>query len=326
MRKAAGLPGQRLGLLGQTSSSQGTAVFSEMGSMGAGAGVEQVRHASNQAVKLRIRAITNIGKITKAMKMVAASKMRNAQVAVTTSRGIVDPFIRLFGDHPAITAPKMTSVAITSDRGLCGGLNSSIAKYTRALLKMNETAGENVVEQNLVAIGDKGRSQLNRTHEHLFKLSIADTYKVRVTFGQASMIAEELLKTNPDVVQVLYNKFGSAISFKPTISTVLMPEFMEKQSMEASGSKLDAYEMEASAERNDTLQDLAEFQLASVLYNAMLENNCSEHASRMTAMENSSKNAGEILGRLTVMYNRKRQASITTELIEIIAGASALMG
>jgi len=288
--------------------------------------MEQVRHASNQAVKQRIRAIKNIGKITKAMKMVAASKMRNAQNAVETSRGIVDPFVRLFGDHPAISAPKSVTVAITSDRGLCGGLNSNISKYTRALLRMNETGADGAVkEQTVVSIGDKGRSQLLRTDSQLYALSVADTYKVRVTFAQASLIAEELLKNNPDVIRIVYNKFRSAISFKPTVATVLLPDFMEQQASEPSGNKLDAYEMEASAERSDTLRDLAEFQLASTLFNAMLENNCSEHASRMSAMENSTKSAGEMLGKLTLAYNRKRQATITTELIEIIAGASALV-
>ncbi|GLC36762.1 hypothetical protein PLESTB_000785700 [Pleodorina starrii] len=283
-----------------------------------------VRHASNQAVKQRIRAIKNIGKITKAMKMVAASKMKNAQVAVEQSRGIVNPFVRLFGDHPGVDGKSGVTVAVTSDRGLCGGLNSNITKYTRALLKLDAAAGESANTQ-LVSIGDKGRSQLMRAESRLFTYTFAETYKVRVTFAQASLIAEELLKNNPEVVKVMFNKFRSAISFKPTLATVLTPEVLEKQLTEPSGNRLDAYEIEATHERSDVLRDLAEFQLAATLYNAMLENNCSEHASRMSAMENSTKSAGEMLGKLTLEYNRKRQATITTELIEIIAGASALM-
>lgn len=285
------------------------------------ASLEAVRHASNQAVKMRIRAIGNIRKITKAMKMVAASKMRNAQVAVENSRGIVDPFYRLFGDYPGVSVNKDLTLAITSDKGLCGGLNSSITKYTKTLLKMN--AGEN--EQVVMAVGDKGRAQLTRAAENLFTMSFVDTYKARVTFAQASLISEELLKHNPDAVRVVFNKFHSAISFKPTVSTVLTPESIEKAVSDASGNKLDVYEIEASHERSDVLQDLSEFQLAATVYNAMLENNCSESASRMSAMENSTKSAGEMLGKLTLAYNRKRQATITTELIEIISGASALM-
>ncbi|KAG2428313.1 hypothetical protein HXX76_010461 [Chlamydomonas incerta] len=248
--------------------------------------------------------------------------MKNAQVAVEQSRGIVNPFVRLFGDHPGVEGLQNVTVAVSSDRGLCGGLNSNIAKYTRALLKMDPTTSETT---KLVSIGDKGRSQLMRTNGEMFTHTFSETYKVRVTFAQASLITEDLLKGNPAAVKILFNKFRSAIAFKPTLATILTPEALEKQLTEPSGNRLDAYEIEASHERSDVLRDLAEFQLASTLYNAMLENNCSEHASRMSAMENSTKSAGEMLGKLTLEYNRKRQATITTELIEIIAGASALM-
>uniref|UniRef100_A0A7S3RAQ1 ATP synthase subunit gamma n=1 Tax=Dunaliella tertiolecta TaxID=3047 RepID=A0A7S3RAQ1_DUNTE len=286
---------------------------------------EQVRHAGNLAVKQRIRAIKNIGKITKAMKMVAASKMKNAQIAVENSRGSVDPFLRLFGDHPAVTAPKTATVAVTSDKGLCGGLNSNISKYTRMMLQLNQSTGETVSEQTVASIGDKGRSQLTRTHGDIYTLSVMDAFKP-INFAQASLIAEELLKQNPEaeVFRILYNKFVSAIAFKPTVATVMMPNVMERQATEPTGNKLDTYDMEVPAENKDALQDLAEFQLAMTLHNAMLENNCSEHASRMSAMENSTKSAGEMLSALTLSYNRKRQAAITTELTEIIAGASAL--
>eukprot|EP00798_Chlamydomonas_sp_ICE-L_P026058 gene26058-11759_t len=279
---------------------------------------EAVREASNQAVKQRIRAIKNIGKITKAMKMVAASKMRNAQVAMELSRGIVDPFVRLFGDFPAASVGKDLTLAITSDRGLCGGLNSNITKYTKALLKITkgEAEGSSTV---LASVGDKGRSQLTRTESDIYALSVA------VTFAQASLIAEEMLAHDPKAVRILYNRFYNAASFKPTIATVLAPEALEAQMNESSGNKLDAYEVEATHERSDVLADLYEFQLGATLFNAMLENNCSESASRMSAMENSTKSAGEMLGALTLSYNRKRQATITTELIEIIAGASALV-
>lgn len=289
----------------------------------AGPTAEAVRCASSQAVKQRIRAIKNIGKITKAMKMVAASKMKNAQSAVEGSRGIVSPFVRLFGDFPAIDPKTSVTVAVTSDRGLCGGLNSNISKYTRNLWKMYGDGADKV--SSLVTIGEKGRSQLTRDKSEKFIHSFAEAYKQKVTFAQASLIAEELIRTNPDVVRILFNKFGSAISFKPTYATVLSAEALEAQLTEAQGNKLDAYEIESNNERTDLLKDLAEFQLASTLYNALLENNCSEHASRMSAMENSTKSAGEMLSKLTLSYNRNRQATITTELIEIIAGASALV-
>ncbi|GAX85440.1 hypothetical protein CEUSTIGMA_g13654.t1 [Chlamydomonas eustigma] len=322
LRRAATSLVQRIsGVAEEANVFLGAKSFALEGSLGA----DSVRHASNQAVKMRIRAIKNIGKITKAMKMVAASKMRAAQVAVDNSRGIVDPFYRLFGDYPAVSVNKELTLAITSDKGLCGGLNSSITKHTKTIIKMSAGEEGSAKEQTIVSVGDKGRAQLARAEPHLYKLGFADTYKAKVTFSQASTIAEELLKYNPDAVRVIFNKFYSAISFKPTISTILTPSALERQLDDPSGNRLDAYEVESTHERSDVLQDLAEFQLAATVYNAMLENNCSESASRMSAMENSTKSAGDMLNKLTLSYNRKRQSTITTELIEIIAGASALM-
>lgn len=319
LRQAAGGLLQRLAAISVESSVLGSSVQASSQLLG-GEALSGVRHGSNQAVKQRIRAIKNIGKITKAMKMVAASKMRNAQLAVENSRGMVEPFVRLFGDYPGIDPPKAVNVAVTSDRGLCGGLNSNITKQMRQLLAMYK--GESSTE--LVTIGDKGRAQLQRLAPDQIKLSIADTYKDRVTFSQASLIAEEILKQRADATRIVFNKFHSAISFKPTLATVLSAEALDRQLAGEQGSKLDVYELEVANERGDALQDLAEFQLAATLYNAMLENNCSEHASRMSAMENSSKSAGEILDKLTLQYNRDRQATITNELIEIISGAAAL--
>jgi len=323
-RRAATTLGQRLG--GSSAAwAQETGVLAADGAATTSHSFQQARNASNQAVKQRIRAIKNIGKITKAMKMVAASKMRNAQVAVEGSRGIIAPFVRLFGDTPAVEVARDVTLAVTSDRGLCGGLNSNIAKYTRALLAIYAKDRKDPAHA-VAIIGDKGRSQLQRTDQERMSLTVADTYKQKVTFAQASMIAEEVLAAKPEAVRVIFNKFRSAISYKPTVATVLGAEALERAlALPGGGHKLDAYELEVSHERSDLLRDLAEFNLAATLHNAMLENNCSEHASRMAAMENSTKSAGEMLSALTLAYNRKRQSTITTELIEIIAGASALM-
>lgn len=283
----------------------------------------QVRHASSQlAVKQRMKSIQNIQKITKAMKMVAASKMRVAQVETMKSRGSIEPFLKLLGDHPGVDVEHNVTVPITSDKGLCGGINSSVSKYARGVLKVNAEDGAEK-ENKLVVFGEKGRAQLSRDQKGTILETIADLGKARFTFSQIAMVAEDLLKTEYDAVRVVYNRFVSAISFKPTIATVLSPDALER-SVEAGGA-LDAYEVEGP-DRAELLQDLAEFQLATVLYNAVLENNCSEQAARMSAMENSTKNASDILEKLTLSYNRSRQASITTELIEIISGAAALEG
>jgi len=162
---------------------------------------------------------------------------------------------------------------------------------------------------------------LQRDQADKIVATVGDTQKVRLTFPQTCSIAEEILKTEYDVARIVYNRFVSAIAQKPTIATVLSPDSLEKEA--EAGGGLDKYEIEGPG-RAELLQNLAEFNLATSLYTAMLENNCSEQSSRMSAMENSTKNAGEMLGKLTLTYNRTRQASITTELIEIISGATAL--
>lgn len=278
-----------------------------------------IRYATLQEVKLRMRSIQNIGKITSAMKMVAASKMRLAQVAVENSRGITYPMLRILGDHPGIDVGKNMTVGITSDKGLCGGINSSICKFTR--VTQDTTGTEDGKESQLIIIGEKGRAQLVRDRKDSIVATIQEVGKLRMTFAQASGVAEEVLKTEFDAARIIYNRFKSAIAYKPTIATVLSPDALEKEM--ALGGDLDSYEFEGP-DRAEFLQDLAEFQLATVLYNGMLENNCSELASRMAAMESSTKNAKDMLSRLTLSYNRTRQAAITTELTEIISGAAAL--
>jgi F-type H+-transporting ATPase subunit gamma len=277
------------------------------------------RHASQLAVKLRMRSVQNIAKITSAMKMVAASKMRVAQQATENSRGIAEPLVSLLGDRPDVDVGKNVVVPITSDKGLCGGINSTVCKQARAVYHV--VADEEGREADLVVIGEKGRAQLIRDQREHIAAVIQDVGKVRITFSQACGVAEELLKTEFDAAHLIFNRFKSAIAYKPTLATVLSPDSLEKEMALAGG--LDTYEFEGP-DRAEFLQDLSEFQLAVVLFNGLLENNCSEQASRMAAMEASTKNAKEMLGKLTLSYNRSRQAAITTELTEIISGAAAL--
>jgi F-type H+-transporting ATPase subunit gamma len=275
-------------------------------------------HFTIFAVKLRMRSVGNIQKITKAMKMVAASKMRSAQANTMKARGIVAPFLRLLGDLPSAVGEKNVWVPITTDRGLCGGINTMVAKYVRT--SMAALGAEN---NELVIIGEKGRAVMQRDMREKIFATIADTGKVRHTFPMACAVAEDILKTEYDVTRIIFNRFVSAIAQKPTIATVLSPNALEKEA--EAGSAIDQYEIEGP-DRAELLQDLGEFQLATTLFTGMLENNCSEQSSRMSAMENSTKNAGEMLGKLTLTYNRTRQAGITTELSEIISGATALEG
>lgn len=290
----------------------------ELGPMGA-------RSVSTQAVRNRMKSVKNIQKITKAMKMVAASKLRAVQVRTENSRGFWQPFTALLGDNPSVDVKKNVIVTITSDKGLCGGINSTSVKVSKALYKL--TSGPEKLTKYVV-LGEKGKVQLVRDSKNSIELNITELQKNPLNYTQVSVLADDILKNMEyDALRIIYNKFQSVVSFLPTVSTILSPETVEKES-EAGGKlgSLDSYEIEGGDTKAEALQNLAEFQFSCVLFNAVLENACSELGARMSAMDSSSRNAGEMLDRLTLTYNRTRQASITTELIEIISGASALTG
>ncbi|EEF30879.1 ATP synthase subunit gamma, mitochondrial [Ricinus communis] len=284
-----------------------------------------VRSISTQVVRNRMKSIKNIQKITKAMKMVAASKLRAIQTRAENSRGLWQPFTALLGDAPSVDVKKNVIVTISSDKGLCGGINSTSVKTSRALHKL--TSGPEK-ETKYVILGEKAKAQLIRDSKKDIELCITELQKNPLNYTQVSVLADDILKNVEfEALRVVFNKFQSVVSFLPTMSTVLSPEVMEREA--ESGGKLgdlDSYEIEGGETKGEILQNLAEFQFSCVLFNAVLENACSEQGARMSAMDSSSRNAGEMLDRLTLTYNRTRQASITTELIEIISGASALEG
>lgn len=272
-----------------------------------------------------MKSVKNIQKITKAMKMVAASKLRAVQVSTENSRGFWQPFSALLGDVPSIDVKKNVIVTISSDKGLCGGINSTSVKVSKALYRLTADTEK---ETKYVILGEKGKVQLVRDSRTNINLSITEIQKNPLNYTQVSVLADEILKNVEfDALRVVFNRFQSVVQFLPTISTILSPEVVERES-EAGGKvgDLDSYEIEGGETKGEILQNLTEFQFSCVLFNAVLENACSELGARMSAMDSSSRNAGEMLDRLTLTYNRTRQASITTELIEIISGASALTG
>jgi len=283
------------------------------------------RSISTQIVRNRMKSVRNIQKITKAMKMLAASKLRAVQTRTENSRGLWQPFTALLGDAPSVDVKKNVIVAITSDKGLCGGINSTSVKVSRALHKL--TSGPEK-ETKYVILGEKGKVQLLRDSKDSIEMTATELQKNPINYTQVAVLADDILKNvEYDALRVIFNKFQSVISFKPTMVTILSPEVAEKES-EAGGKMgdLDSYEIEGGETKSEILQNLAEFQFSCVLYNGALENACSELGARMSAMDSSSRNAGDMLDRLTLTYNRTRQASITTELTEIISGASALEG
>ncbi|KAL3824754.1 hypothetical protein ACJIZ3_020783 [Penstemon smallii] len=284
-----------------------------------------VRSISTQIVRNRMKSVRNIQKITKAMKMVAASKLRAIQTRAENSRGLWQPFTALLGDTPSVDVKKNVIITISSDKGLCGGINSTSVKTSRGLYKLNSGPEK---ECKYVVLGEKAKAQLVRDSKKNIQLTLTELQKNPLNYTQVAVLADDILKNvEYDALRIVFNKFQSVVSFVPTVSTVLSPEVVERES-EAGGTlgELDSYEIEGGETKSEVLQNLTEFQFSCVMFNAVLENACSEQGARMSAMDSSSRNAGDMLDRLTLTYNRTRQASITTELIEIISGASALEG
>jgi len=203
-------------------------------------------------------------------------------------------------------------VAFTSDKGLCGGVNTILSRQTRQLLaKLDESKKSCEV----IILGEKGRGQLRRVVGDKIVGSSIDRL-APYNFDLASALAEDVLASEFDAVHLVYNEFISAIAYTPSIKSIV-------PMVDPNAEYLRAFEVEPENDP-EILQNFFEYTLASQLYHSLLENATSEQSSRMNAMENASKNAGEMIEKLTLQYNRARQARITTELIEIISGASAL--
>ncbi|KAF4320504.1 hypothetical protein BBO99_00007297 [Phytophthora kernoviae] len=280
--------------------------------------------ATEKQILQRITATSNIAKITKSMKMVSAAKMRGAENRMNAGRPFtawmdnvkgaknrvleeegVAPTDELEGDN--------VFVVVSSDRGLCGGINSGIAKTTRKQIEGVEA------NTQIFVIGDKARAQLRRDLGNNIRGNVTETFSTPPNFTVASAIAEGVMataKSDNEKVHVLYNQFKSAISYLPSVrSLAIQPDT----------DAYDLYEMEPD-NKDEVLADLKEFEVATAIFQGMIENSTSEESSRMAAMENATTNAEDLIGSLTLVYNKARQARITTELIEIISGAASLDG
>lgn len=275
--------------------------------------------ATEKQLKLRITGTKNIAKITKSMKMVSAAKLRGDQQRL----GVAIPFASwaskitgapkvLEGMEVADFPQKNFFVVFSTDKGLCGGVNSILSRQTKQLLAKLDAAGK---EYEVFILGEKGRGQLRRLLGDKFVGSAGDR-AVPYNFDLAISLTEEAFSRDFDAVHLLYNEFVSAIAYTPSVKTIV-------PMVDPSAEFLYPFEVEPGLDV-ETLQNLFEYTLASQVFHSLLDNATSEQSSRMNAMENASKNAGEMIDKLTLQYNRARQARITTELIEIISGASAL--
>lgn len=273
---------------------------------------------------MRIGATTNIAKITKSMKMVSAAKMRGAENRMNAGRPFVQWLDNLNGASNRVletdgVVPKEelegdnTFVVVSSDRGLCGGINSGAAKSVRKQLAPIDN------KASLFVIGDKGRAQLRRDLGAQIRGNVTETFATPPNFTVASAIAEAVVASTPsenDRVHVIYNKFVSAIVYQPSVRTL---------AVKVNSEDFDNYELEPD-NKEEVLADLKEFEIASAIFQGLIENSTSEESSRMSAMENATTNAQDLINRLTLQYNKARQSRITTELIEIISGAASLDG
>ena len=288
-------------------------------------------------LRLRIVSVKSTRKITAAMKMVAASKLRRAQSSAEAARPYAVRMERMLGALASSLAgqsgaPKLLAgigqddvhlvVVTTSDRGLCGGFNGSIVRSTRALVAELQAKGKTV---KLLTVGRKGRDQLRRDFGHLYVETFEGIGRKGVTFSEANNIAEKITAMFEagefDVCTVVYNRFQSAISQVVTRQQMVpfpVPELKE----DGDAASKAIYEFEPSEEA--ILADLLPRNLAVQIFRSLLESNASEQGARMTAMDNATRNAGDMINSLSIRYNRSRQAQITKELIEIISGAEAL--
>jgi len=297
--------------------------------------------ANLKDLRLRISSVKSTQKITSAMKMVAASKLRRAQAAAEEGRPYAERMERMLGELTSSMssldgAPTLLAgtgvndshlvVVITADRGLCGGFNSSIIRNTITKINELQAKGKKV---KLLCLGRKGSDALKREFSHQIISTFEGLTKDGVDFTSirdvASNLVERFEAEEFDVCTIIYNKFISVISQQVSIQQIIpfpVPKVEVTDAESADKNQTGTYLMEPSEE--EILDDLLPRNLSVQLYKALLESNASEHGARMSAMDNATRNAGDMLDGLTMTYNRTRQAVITSELIEIISGAEAL--
>ena len=283
-------------------------------------------------LKNRIASVKSTRKITKAMQMVASAKLRRAQDAAQAGRPYAERFNSVMAGLAASVGaseggPKLLTgtgsdqtqllVVMTAERGLCGGFNSNIVKLVRIAAKQLLAEGKTV---KILTVGKKGRESLKREFGTLLVDHVDLSDVKRVGYDNASAIAQNVLHRFEagefDVAKIFYSEFGSVVNQIPTELQVIPAKF------EAVTDEGTVYDYEPSEE--GILADLLPRSVATQIFTALLENAASEQGARMSAMDNATRNAGEMIDKLTIQYNRSRQAKITNELIEIISGAEAL--
>ena len=287
-------------------------------------------------LKKRIKSVKSTQKITKAMKMVAAAKLRKAQENAEKGRpysqkmqNIILNLTKSISDPE--NAPKLLvgtgkdktylCVVLTADRGLCGGFNSNICKLAKSNFKKILGEGKNL---KIITVGSKGLDQIKREYGKYIVKRFSFKEKKQISFSEADLIGKEIInlfdKEEFDICLLFYNNFKNVITQIPQAQQIIPA--IKEDSSDKQEKNSTYYEFEP--EEDEILEDLLPKNISTQLFKAFLENAASEQGSRMTAMDNATRNAGDLVDKLTINYNRSRQASITKELIEIISGAESL--
>ena len=286
-------------------------------------------------LKKRIKSVKSTQKITKAMKMVAAAKLRKAQENAERgrpySRKMQNIILNLTNSiNDPQNAPKLLigtgddkkylCVVLTADRGLCGGFNSNICKLAKINFKKILGEGKKL---KIITVGSKGLDQIKREYGKYVIKKFSFKEKKQISFNEAKIVGDEIVslfdQNEFDKCILFYNNFKNVITQIPQAQQIIPAE---KNSSDKTNEKTHSYEFEP--DEDEILEDLLPKNISTQIFKALLENAASEQGSRMTAMDNATRNAGDLVDKLTINYNRSRQASITKELIEIISGAESL--
>ena len=290
--------------------------------------------ASLDDLKKRISSVKSTQKITKAMKMVAAAKLRRAQESAERGRPYSEKMNNIIlnlssGVSDKENAPKLLSgtgddkvhlcVVLTADRGLCGGFNSNIIKKAKSYFQKISDTGKTL---KIITVGSKGYDQLKRLYHDKIIENISFKESKNANYFDADkvgkIIIEKFEKNEFDVCTIFYNQFKNVITQIPQEQQIIPLKTEEKDNKSSEQN----YEFEP--DEDEILGNLLPKNISTQIFKAMLENSASEQGSRMSAMDNATRNAGEMVDKLTIEYNRSRQAAITKELIEIISGAESL--
>jgi len=290
--------------------------------------------ASLDDLKKRISSVKSTQKITKAMKMVAASKLRRAQENAEKGRPYSDKMNNIILNLSNSISDKENSpkllvgsgeekvhlcVVMTSDRGLCGGFNSNIIKKAKLFFQKTLDQGKTL---KIITVGSKGYDQLKRNYKSniIEKISFKDSKHVNYFDADkvGKIIIDKFIKKEFDICTIFYNQFKNVITQIPQEQQIIPLNTQKNENI----SSEENYEFEP--EEDEILDNLLPKNISTQIFKAMLENSASEQGSRMSAMDNATRNAGEMVDKLTIQYNRSRQAAITKELIEIISGAESL--